>query len=174
MLLTSVKLSAHNETSTAAHNHYVHQNRFQKIRAAGATSLSLSAENIFLSKRAPSRHRLGRPADVRKQIASRNWLLLPRHLARRRVFLEDRYLQVSIMHRDLLRLSRRAVQLRADSSRDSRARISAVRSRNFQRGAARKETYEQRDGRSCAGRRIARATLSKFAGYARLASSKNR
>jgi hypothetical protein len=69
VLLTSAKLSAHNETSIAARNHHDRQNRSPKIRADAVPSLSSFAENTSLSKRARSRHRSGRPAAAGKQIA---------------------------------------------------------------------------------------------------------
>src|SRR6266550_5778801 len=72
VLLSSVKLFARDETNTAARTLHVRQNRFRKIRAAAAPSLSLSAENISPSRRAQSRRRWETRADVRRQIASHN------------------------------------------------------------------------------------------------------
>src|SRR6266404_8532416 len=71
-LLSSVRLFARDETNTAARNLHVRQNRFRKIRASAAPSLSLSAENISPSRRAQSRRRWETRADVRRQIASHN------------------------------------------------------------------------------------------------------
>src|SRR6266513_5212034 len=73
VLLSSVKLFARDETNTAARNLHVRQNRFRKIRAAAAPSLSSSAENISPSKRARSRRRWETRADVSSQIASHNY-----------------------------------------------------------------------------------------------------
>src|SRR4030095_5936422 len=57
MLLTSVKLSAHNETSTAARNRHVRQNSLRKISAAAASSISGHVGDIAASKRAQSKRR---------------------------------------------------------------------------------------------------------------------
>src|SRR5450759_3125791 len=62
----------HDERDTAARSRHVLQNRFRKTRASVAQLIFAPAGNIFLLKRARSRHRSGRRAGVRRQKASHN------------------------------------------------------------------------------------------------------
>src|SRR6266487_3746070 len=69
VLLSSVKPSGHDETDTAAHNRRISRNTIRKTRVTVAGLLFFSVGNISPSKRARSRHRSEKRADVRRQKA---------------------------------------------------------------------------------------------------------
>jgi len=72
LLPTSVKLSAHDETSIAARNRRVRQNRFRKIHAAPAPSFFSSAGSISLARPVRSKHRWEKSAGAHRRRASHN------------------------------------------------------------------------------------------------------
>src|SRR5439155_7398701 len=102
-LLISVKLSARDETSTAAHIRRVHQNRFRKIHAVVAPLLSSGAGNNAVSKRARSRRRSGMRGAARKQRASRSLRSARLRPAAHTGSSEDRYPEASTIIRDHIR-----------------------------------------------------------------------
>src|SRR5881394_691913 len=88
VFLSSVKTSGRDETDTAAHNRRIPRNTIRRTRVIVAGLLFFSVGSISPSKPARSRHRLEKPADVRRQRASRNSRLSRRRPENRKVFLE--------------------------------------------------------------------------------------
>ena len=166
ILLIFATSPAHDETNIAARNHRVRQSMFRKTHAAATRSIFEPAENIAVSKRAPSTHRSGMRGAARMQRASRNLQSSLPHLAARTGSSEDRHWEAPTIPRDYIRRSSLAALSRAGFWRDNRARIRVAQFQKLRQCAPLAEMCESHGYRSYAGHQSASGAPPRSGEYA--------